>query len=349
MPLTTAMAHVYKAAGMGRKRRARRHAWSVWARPASEVAALGVTALVGMIAALGWLADALAGARSWWRLVLFAAGVLALGMAAATLLRGWLAGRRWLARRAPALPAGAALAVAALALGLASGPVFHARVTSLRVLVGGRAETERLTLAHQVWAAYRRADLAALTRVLERARVYEPTVHEAAAAFGVDAEVLMGVGAAESAFYPHDSADGGRGLFQITAPPAEALADVRRRLGVDQLDPLNQRHNAFAAAATLRRYLDEMHGDLFLGLLAYNIGPRNGGLRAIMEQYGARDFATIQPYLNTLPRDYPIRVLSAALAYRLWRTEGRLPRYEDGANAQHIQSVGVPGLTPSRG
>jgi hypothetical protein len=91
-----------------------------------------------------------------------------------------------------------------------------------------------------------------------------------------------------------------------------------------------------------------MHGDLFLGLLAYNIGPRNGGLRAIMEQYGARDFVTIQPYLNTLPRDYPIRVLSAALAYRLWRTEGHLPRYEDGGNALHIQSVGIPGLAVAR-
>ena len=92
-----------------------------------------------------------------------------------------------------------------------------------------------------------------------------------------------------------------------------------------QLDALNQRHNAFVAAATLRRYLDEMGGDLFLGLLAYNIGPRNGGLRAIMTQYGARDFVTIQPYLQNLPRDYPIRVLSAALAYRLWRIDGRLP------------------------
>src|SRR5581483_5047676 len=50
----------------------------------------------------------------------------------------------------------------------------------------------------------------------------EPTVHEAAAAFAVDPEVLMGVGAAESAFYPRDSPDGGRGLFQITAPPAAA-------------------------------------------------------------------------------------------------------------------------------
>jgi len=239
----------------------------------------------------------------------------------------------------------AAGAVAGFAFWFAAGSSFHDDLSAVRTLIGGPAETERMTLAHQVYAAYRRSDPAQLTRVLERARVYEPTVAEAAAAFAVDPEILMGVGAAESAFYPRDSPDGGRGLFQITAPPAEAVADARRRLHVDQLDPLNQRHNAYVAAATLRRYLDEMHGDPFLGLLAYNIGPRNGGLRAIMQQYGARDFATIQPYLSTLPRDYPIRVLAAALAYRLWRTEGRLLRYEDGANAQHIQSVGIPGLT----
>src|SRR2546426_3414355 len=302
------------AAAMGRKRRrARGRAWSVWARPGSEVAALLVTALVGVITALGWLADAGAGASPWWHLVLFAAGVLVLGIGAATLLRAWRGARRWLARRGKALPAGAALSVAGIALWFASGPAFHAQLTSLRTLVGGRAETERLTLAHQVYAAYRRADLAALTRVLERARVYEPTVLEAAAAFGVDAEVLMGVGAAESAFYPRDSAGGGRGLFQITAPPAEAVSEVRRRLGVGELDALNQRHNAFLAAATLRRYLDQMHGDLFLGLLAYNIGPRNGGPRALPEQYGARDFATIQPHLHTPPRDHPVPLLSAAL------------------------------------
>jgi hypothetical protein len=275
----------------------------------------------------------------------FAGGVLALGIIAAALLRGWLFIRPWLARRSAALPASSALAVAALAVWVASGSEFHDDLANLRALVGGRVETQRMTLAHQVFAAYRRADLGGLARVLERARVYEPTVLEAAAACGVDAEVLMGVGAAESAFYPRDSGDGGRGLFQLTAPPAEAVAEARRRLGVEQLDPLNQRHNAFVAAATLRRYLEEMRGDLFLGLLAYNIGPRNGGLRAIMQQYGARDFVTIQPYLNTLPRDYPIRVLSAALAYRLWRTGGRLPRYEDGDNARYIQSVGIPGLT----
>jgi hypothetical protein len=329
------------------RRRRRQRAWRTWARHGIEVGALLAAALVGVIAALGRLADTFAGA-GLWNLVPFAGAVLVLGFAAAALLRGWLAARPWLADRSALLPPAGASGLAALALWLASGPAFHQDLASLRTLVGGRAETQRVTLAHQVYAAYRRADLPHLVRVLERARVYEPTVLEAAAAFGVDAEVLMGVGAAESAFYPRDSADGGRGLFQITAPPADAVAEVKRRLRVEQLDPLNQRHNAFVAAATLERYLAEMRGDLFLGLLAYNIGPRNGGLRAIMQQYGARDFVTIQPYLNTLPRDYPIRVLSAALAYRLWRTEGRLPRYEDGDNAQHIQSVGIPGLSVAR-
>ena len=330
----------------GRRRRRDRGA-RAWIRYGVEVAALLAVALVGIIAALGRLAGFVAGG-GLGHLLPFAAAVLALGIAAVAFLRGWLAVRPRLVRRSPTLPPAVAGVLAGGVLWLASGPAFHADLGSLRMLVGGRIESQRATLAHQVYAAYRRADLAGLVRVLERARVYEPTVLEAAAAFGVDAEVLMGVGAAESAFYPRDSADGGRGLFQITAPPADAVAAVKRRLRVDQLDPLNQRHNAFVAAATLDLYLAEMRGDLFLGLLAYNIGPRNGGLRAIMDQYGARDFVTIQPYLNTLPRDYPIRVLSAALAYRLWRTEGRLPRYEDGGNALHIQSVGIPGLAVAR-
>jgi hypothetical protein len=63
-----------------------------------------------------------------------------------------------------------------------------------------------------------------------------------------------------------------------------------------------------------------------------------------MRQYGARDFATIQPYLQNLPRDYPIRVLTAALAFRLYKVEGKLPRYEEGDNAMHIQRIGIPGL-----
>jgi hypothetical protein len=88
-----------------------------------------------------------------------------------------------------------------------------------------------------------------------------------------------------------------------------------------------------------------MHGDPLLTLLAYNIGPKNGGLLTIMQQFGAHDFVTVQPYLKDLPRDYPVRVLAGALAYRVWHADGRLPRYEDGQNARHIQAIGIPGLS----
>jgi hypothetical protein len=124
----------------------------------------------------------------------------------------------------------------------------------------------------------------------------------------------------------------------------KVIEAVKKQLHITRPDPLNPQHNAQLAAATLRHYLNEMQGDLFLALLAYNIGPRNGGLSAIMRQYGAKDFFTIQPYLQHLPRAYPIRVLSAALAFRLWNREGRLPHYQDGQNARYIQSVGIPGL-----
>ena len=133
-------------------------------------------------------------------------------------------------------------------------------------------------------------------------------------------------------------------MFQITAIPAVISSKVAGQLHVPKPDPNRPEDAAYLAAATFDHYLRQMHGDLFLGLLAYNIGPRNGGLRSIMEQYGAKDFSTIQPYLKLLPRDYPIRVLTGALAFRLWGHFGTLPRYEDGENARTIQALGIPGL-----
>lgn len=332
-----------------RRQRPRKARWRLpdrgtWGRVVIELVSLTIVVLLGVLAGLGAMARRVLDTSGLAVLLPFATTVVALGVVTMVGLRIWLRLRMWLVRRARSAPAALAAALAIAAGAIASQPTYERDLASLRLLVGGRREAARATIAHQVFAAYRRQNRAALARALERARVYEPTVLEAAAAYGVDAEVLMGVGFAESSFHPRDSADGGRGLFQITVPPNEAVADVRETLGVTTLDPQNQRHNAFLAAATLRRYLDEMGGDPFLGLLAYNIGPRNGGLRTIMTQYGARDFTTIQPYLRDLPRDYPIRVLSAALAYRLWRREGHLPRYEDGDNAVRIQAIGIPGL-----
>jgi hypothetical protein len=337
-------ARVPRSGGRSRRRK-QRVTWAVWLRTGIEVAALLTAALVGVIGLLGYFADWFAGI-GWLHLLPFAGAVLGLALATTLLLWGWMALRRWLLRhrRLTWSPAILALGIATASIWFARRPEFQQEVVSLRTLVGGQAEAERVAISHQVYAAYRRSDLAQLERILDRAVVYEQTVHDAAVAFDVDPEVLMGVGAAESSFYPRDSHDGGRGLFQITTPPKVAVAVAEKRLGVKSLDPLNQRHNAYVAAATLKHYLAQVRGDLFLGLLAYNIGPRNGGLRSIMKQYGAHDFVTIQPYLQHLPRDYPIRVLSAALAYRLWHTEGKLPRYEDGDNARRVQSVGIPGL-----
>lgn len=311
---------------------------------ALEIAGLASAGLILTITGLGYAAGQFSGTGFWTHLLPFAAEVLLLSGFFAVFFKVWFANRaQWLIRH-PQLPAVVALVIAGVTGWYALQPHFAGQISSLRSLVGGVEEAERSTLAHQVYANYRRSDLKQMEKIIQRAEVYRGVIEEAGKLYGVDPEILVGLGAAESSFYPRDSRDGGKGLFQITAPPKPAMEEVRKQLRVDQLDMLNQRHNAHAAAATFRYYLAEMKGDLFLGLLAYNIGPKNGGLRSIVQQYGVRDFVTIQPYLQNLPRDYPIRVLTASLAYRLWQKEGRLPRYEEGDNAMRIQSVGVPGM-----
>jgi len=309
-----------------------------------EVAALAAALMIAGLLALGLLADRFRGGGLWTNLVPFTAAALLLGAAATLFARGWLAVRPQLARRSPVVPAVLAATLALGLLALAASPRSGGGIAALRLITDAPAEAQRNAIEHQVYAAYRRGNLSALARMFERARLYEPAVEAAATTFRVSPEVLMGIAATESSFYPRDSQDGGRGLFQITAPPAGAVAAVRNRLDGEKPDPLNQRHNALLGAATLRIYVEQMRGDPFLALLAYNIGPRNGGLVSIMRQYGATDFVTIQPYLKDLPRDYPIRVLSAALAYRLWKRDGTLLPYQDGDNARRVQAIGVPGM-----
>jgi soluble lytic murein transglycosylase-like protein len=315
-----------------------------WALAATEAVAFAGAVLAGDLGALGWATGRFHGASLLASVLPFAIVVLALGAWTALVVAAWLRVRPRLAGLHPRLPlAGAVLLVAAAGAAVAT-PEYRDYVAELRHLTDGPGQARRAAIAHQVWAAYRRSDLAAMRVLLERSGVYEPAIRDAAAAFRLDPEVLMGIAATESSFHPRPSADGGHGLFQITAVPESAEAAARRRLDVAALDRVNQRHNAFVGAATFRAYLDQMRGDPFLALLAYNIGPRNGGLVSIMEQYGARDFVTIQPYLKHLPRDYPVRVLTHALAYRIWKREGRLLAYQEDDNAARVQRMGIPGL-----
>lgn len=331
----------------GRKRRTKKTQLSnrqmfVWT--GLEIFGLAVTTITGIIVVLGYAAARFSGSEFFAHLLPFALGVLVMILVFALLLIGWLRLRPWLHDKKIFLPAACALILALISGGLTIKGDFFFAFNQFRILIGGKEEAGRANLAHQVFAAYRRLDAAQLRQLIERAKPFSPEINATAEVFELDPDLLHGLAATESSFLPRDSKDGGQGLFQITQIPEAATQEAARKLGIAKPLIGDHRHNGFLAAATLSYYLKQMKGDLFLGLLAYNIGPKNGGLQFIMRQYGATDFVTIQPYLQQLPRDYPIRVLCNALAFRLFRKEGRLLAYEEGLNAVRIQHIGIPGL-----
>ncbi len=309
-----------------------------------EFICLSTTAALVTIVVLGFSARHFSGTDMLSNLLPFTAGIVGLVITAAVSCLFWYRLRNHLRRYSVLLPA-----LTATGLLIISGwisihndylPVF----AHFKTLVAGKQLVQSENLAHQVYAAYRRQDQKLLLQMIERAQSYQQPIEEDAHGFDLEPSLLYGLAATESSFLPRDSYDGGHGLFQITAIPQAIQQKARQKLGVSKLSLNDSRHNAFLAAATLKFYLTEMRNDLYLGLLAYNIGPRNGGLRFIMDQYGATDFVSMQPYLQTLPRDYPIRVLSQALAFKLWQQDGKLLAYQEGANAQRIQNLGIPGL-----
>jgi soluble lytic murein transglycosylase-like protein len=308
--------------------------------------AVGMASIGGLavVVMLGLFAERFSGTDMVNNLLPFAGGVLAVIFVAAGCSFLWYRLRRRLIRISPFLPAVLVVASGVAATMFIPQQLLQRTFVSYRTLVGGREEAARVTLAHQVYAAYRRHDIGQLRKMVNRAGPYEEAIEHAAATFGLDIDLLKGLAATESSFLPRESGDGGQGLFQITRVPAAAVAVADKHFAPAERAVSEPRYNAFVGAATLRHYLTEMKNDLFLGLLAYNIGPANGGLRFIMNQYGATDFITIQPYLMQLPRDYPIRVLSYALAFRLAQVEGELLAYEEGKNAVKIQRIGIPGM-----
>ena len=322
----------------------------VLAALAVEIIALVLVGLAATVAALGYAAMRFSGLSLAANLLPFAAVILVLIVACALLLTLWFFIRRWLLRRHPSLAAIIALLLLVACGWAVRDPRFFVIYDQFRIMVGGKEEVARRQLAHQVYAAYRRIAPQDGEAMLAREKLYHEDIAAAAAACQLDADLLSGLAAVESSFLPRTSADGGEGLFQVTSVPKTVTAAVERLLTAnaaattERENSGDHRRNAFLGAATLAHYIRVMNGDVFLGLLAYNIGPKNGGLRSIMEQYGARDFVAIQPYLQYLPRDYPIKVFAWALLFHVAReTGGPLP-YQDGTNAVRIQAIGIPGF-----
>ncbi|MFT5699635.1 MAG: hypothetical protein ACI8ZB_002496 [Desulforhopalus sp.] len=304
---------------------------------------MAIIGMVAIIVLLGYVSNRFSGTDFTHSLLPFAGGIFGLVVLSSILLSVWKRARKWLQGRSPYLPSIIVLGLTLLVCGCIPQQYFTRAFGYYRTLVGGKEEAGRVVLAHQVYAAYRRLHTAPLDKMVGRAEQFSAAINEAATAYAIDVDLLKGLAAAESSYLPRKSIDGGHGLFQITKVPTSVTEDIRKLFPPKGRDMNKPRFNAFLGAATLRYYLTEMNDDLFLGLLAYNIGPANGGLRFIMQKYGVTDFNTIQPYLLQLPRDYPIRVLSYALAFRIYRKEGRLLPYAEGRNALTIQALGIPG------
>jgi soluble lytic murein transglycosylase-like protein len=308
-----------------------------------ECVGLAIIGMAAIIVLLGYFGNRFSGTDFVSSLLPFAGGILTFSIFASLALSIWKRLRKWLQKRSPQLPPAIVLVLTLLVCSFVPQAHFTRAFGYYRTLVGGKEEAGRVALAHQVYAAYRRLDIVPLSKMINRSEQVSKVIEEAAEAYAIDVDLLKGLAAAESSYLPRKSNDGGQGLFQITRIPTSVTEDVNKLFPKSSREMTDPRYNAFLGAATLRHYLNEMNKDLFLGLLAYNIGPGNGGLRFIMQQYGVTDFTTIQPYLLRLPRDYPIRVLSYALAFRIDRKEGRLLAYEEGKNALSIQALGIPG------
>ncbi len=309
-----------------------------------ECLGLATIGIAAIIVLLGYFGNRFSGTSFLNSLLPFAGGILGLIVLVSLFLSGWKRVRKWLQSRSPQLPPAIVLGLTLIICAFVPQGQFSRGFGYYRTLVGGKEEAGRVALAHQVYAAYRRLNTVPLEKMISRAEQFSKDLEEAASTYAIDIDLLKGLAAAESSFLPRKSSDGGHGLFQITKIPASVSKDVDKRFPTSRREMTDPRYNSFLGAATLQHYLTEMNEDLFLGLLAYNIGPANGGLRFIMQQYGVTDFTTIQPYLLQLPRDYPIRVLSYALAFRIDRKKGRLLAYEEGKNAISIQALGIPGL-----
>ena len=145
-----------------------------------------------------YAAGKFSGTEFFTHLLPFTLGVTALIVVSALLLLGWLRLRRWIRPRFLFLPPALALILALTIGGLTLRGDFFFAFSQFRILVGGKEEAARVTLAHQIYAAYRRFDASQEQRLIDRARAYAAPVDAAAKAYALDPDLLCGLAATES-------------------------------------------------------------------------------------------------------------------------------------------------------
>jgi soluble lytic murein transglycosylase-like protein len=143
-----------------------------------------------------------------------------------------------------------------------------------------------------------RVDVSAEYFAVPANEAYDDIVQEAAAQYGMDANLIHAVMQAESAFHPYAvSRAGAEGLMQL-------MPDLSDEMGVsDAFDP---RENIMGGARYLKRLLDYHNGNIDLALASYNAGPGN------VERYGGvPPFRETKNYVRTIKQILAARKKSA--------------------------------------
>jgi len=127
---------------------------------------------------------------------------------------------------------------------------------------------------------------------VDKERMYDGIIEEAAATYDVDPELVRAVIRTESGFDAQaTSPAGAQGLMQL-------MPFLSKELGVK--DPLDPRDNIFGGVKYLRKLLSRHDGNLALAIASYNAGPT-----------AVRRYKGIPPYKET--RGY-VRKIKGLLA-----------------------------------
>jgi len=209
-------------------------------------------------------------------------------------------------------------------------------------------------LKHEVWAFYQKNYLNYQNAFRAHLSKVEPGVKKGVSkSYPTLKEILIpidiGIGYKERSLSPSDN-----NWFGVLNESDDMIEFCQKKLGHK---PLKSRvpDNASMSGRRLWYYINYFHGNVLLGLTAYNIGPNDKEFVRILNVYIHKDyekisFSEVKPYLRIYnvkhqvgPKTYAIEILACAVGYKAYKEYGYCPDYDK--NTELIQRLPIPGVS----